>query len=130
MLKEPPPIVRYLTKEEIPGLLKTCKMSEAKHLYPIVFIALNTRMRLDEILKLKWQDIHLANVYIHIEKAKGGKRRDIPLNYELTRQLKYGIKLPNSEYRFTDENGSLRKYKHSHNAGVAQLVEQGFCKPI
>ena len=49
------------------------------------------------------------------------------INYELTRQLKYGIKLPNSEYRFTDKSGSLRKYKHSHNAGVAQLVEQGFC---
>ncbi len=27
-----------------------------------------------------------------------GKRRDILLNYELTRQLKYGIKLPNCEY--------------------------------
>ena len=62
-------------------------------------------MRLDEILKLKWRDIDLANGYIHVEKAKGGKRRDIPLNYELTRLLKYGIKLPNTEYVFCDENG-------------------------
>ena len=52
------------------------------------------------------------------------------INYELTRQLRYGIKLPNSEYRFSDENGRpFRNISRCHNAGVAQLVEQGFCKP-
>jgi len=55
-------------------------------------------------LKLKWQDIDLANGYIHIEKPKGGKRRDIPINYGLTGLLKYGIKLPNTEYVFCDDN--------------------------
>ncbi len=64
MLKKPPPIVRYLAGEEISTLLKACEISDARHLYPIVFVALNTGMRLDEILKLKWQDIELANGYI------------------------------------------------------------------
>jgi len=105
MLKEPPPIVRYLSKEQIPNLLKACKMSAAEHLYPIVFIALNTGMRLDEILKLRWRDIDLANGYIHIEKAKGGKRRDIPLNSELTKLLRFSIKKPNTEYVFCDGDG-------------------------
>jgi len=78
MLIEPPPIVRYLGADELEKLLKACEMSEAKHLYAIVFVALNTGMRLDEILKLKWRDVDLANGYIHIDKAKGGKRREIP----------------------------------------------------
>jgi len=104
MLREPPPIVRYLATDEIEKLLKGCEMSEAKHLYPIVFVALNTGMRLDEILKLKWRDVDLPNGYIHIEKAKGGKRRDIPLNSELTNLLRFSIKKPNTEYLFCDEN--------------------------
>jgi len=114
MLKEPAPIVRYLGKEEIGKLLKACKISEspesnklvAKHPYPIVFIALNTGMRLGEILNLKWRDIDFVNGFIHIEKAKGGKRRDIPLSPELTQVLKYGIKVENTEHVFCNGNGT------------------------
>ena len=105
MLREPPPIVRYLATDEIEKLLEACQKSEAKHLYPIVFVALNTGMRLGEILNLKWRDVDLPNGYIHIEKAKGGKRRDIPLNSELTNLLRFSIKKPNTEYVFCDENG-------------------------
>jgi len=114
MLKESPPIVRYLSREEIGKLLKACKISEsskykktaAKHLYPIVFTALNTGMRLGEILNLKWRDIDFMNGFIHIEKAKGEKRRDMPLTTELTQVLKCGIKVENSEYVFCHENGA------------------------
>jgi len=105
MLNEPPPIVRYLSEEELPKLLKACEISKAKHLYPIVFTALNTGMRLDEILKLRWRDIDFINGFIHIEVAKGGKRRDIPLTTELTRLLKYGIKVEDTEYVFCDAKG-------------------------
>jgi integrase len=62
-------------------------------------------MRLDEILKLKWRDINLPKGLIHIEKAKGSKRRDISLNSELTNLLRFCIKKPNTEYVFCDENG-------------------------
>jgi len=61
----------------------------------------------------------------------------IPTNYGLTRPLEYGIKLPNRESVFCDNNGRLfrdvnRSWKTAkrgacNNAGVAQLVEQGFC---
>jgi len=105
MLKEPPPIVRYLSEQELPKLLKACEISEAKGLYPIVFVGLNTGMRLGEILNLKWRDIDFINGFIHVEKAKGEKRRDIPLTTELTKVLKFGIKVENTEYVFCDENG-------------------------
>jgi integrase len=105
LFKEDNMIVRYLTEDERGRLLKACKLSTATHLYPIVIVALNTGMRKGEILNLRWQDIDLANKFIHIETSKSGKRRDIPMNDLLTETLKYGIKSPGSEYVFCDEKG-------------------------
>jgi integrase len=57
-------------------------------------------------LKLKWRDIDLVNGYIHIEKVKGGKIRDIIINYGFDKRLlEYGIKLANSEHVFCNDNG-------------------------
>lgn len=104
LFKEDNTIVRYLTEDEMKRLLKTCKLSTATHLYPIVVVALNTGMRKGEILNLRWRDIDLTNRFIHIETSKSGKRRDIPMNDLLTETLKYGIKKPGFEYVFCDDN--------------------------
>ena len=55
-------------------------------------------------ISLKITHLGHYNVYINVEKAKGGKRRDIPLNSELTKFLRFSIKKPNGEYIFCDEN--------------------------
>ncbi|MDW7997996.1 MAG: site-specific integrase [Thermodesulfovibrio sp.] len=47
--------LRYLTVDEIKRLLSSCD----KHIYPIVFIALNTGMRRGEIPNLKWSNVDL-----------------------------------------------------------------------
>ncbi len=65
-LKENNRRLRYLSVEEIQRLLSCCD----RHLYPIVFTALNTGMRKDEILSLRWSNVDLKNGYIHIEKTK------------------------------------------------------------
>lgn len=83
-LKENNRRLRYLSKEEIYELLKACD----KHLYPIVFTAVNTGMRKEEILSLKWSNIDLKNGIIHIEKTKNSERRDVPINGVLLRQFK------------------------------------------
>jgi integrase len=98
-------IVRYLDDDERRRLLKACRLSQATHLYPIGIVALNTNMGKAEILNLRWRDIDFANGFIHIEGSKSGKRKDIPMNKLLTETLKYGIKRPNSEYVFSDEEG-------------------------
>jgi len=53
MLEKPPGRTRYLS---VPYAQKLIKHSD-EHIKPIVLLALNTRIRLNEILPLKWKQI-------------------------------------------------------------------------
>lgn len=77
--REPRGRVRYLSTEERISLLKACKESSNKYLYPIVIVALSTGMRLSEVLNLRWTDIDFAKGRIFLEKQKNGERSTIPL---------------------------------------------------
>jgi len=71
--------LRYLNKDECIALLNACK----KHLKPIVITALNTGMRKEEILNLKWDNVDLKNGFILLDITKNGERREIPINATL-----------------------------------------------
>ena len=49
--------LRYLNKDECQALINVCKI----HLKPIVITALNTGMRKEEVLNLKWNNVDLKN---------------------------------------------------------------------
>lgn len=57
-LEEPPGRSNFLTIEQCQTLVEGC----AEHLKPIVLTALNTGMRLGEILNLTWDRVHIENV--------------------------------------------------------------------
>ncbi|MBN1481464.1 site-specific integrase [candidate division KSB1 bacterium] len=81
-LEEPPGRTRYLSEEEAQRLID----SAIDHLKPIIITALNTGMRLGEILNLKWQQVHIERVldpYIEVENTKNNKKRNIPLNDDM-----------------------------------------------
>ena len=83
--------LRYLTEEEEKRLLKEL----ASHLKPIVICALTTGLRLQNILKLKWESIDFEYNYIEILKQenKGHKKIQIPLSKKFKKELKkIGIK--------------------------------------
>ena len=69
--------LRFLSKEEIPLLLKECK----PYLKNIVECAINSGMRKTEILSLKWNQIR--NGLIFLTKTKSKKARQIPINETL-----------------------------------------------
>jgi len=50
------------------------------HLRPIVLTALNTGMRLGEILNLEWEDVDLKRRIIAVTRTKSKKIRHIPIN--------------------------------------------------
>lgn len=79
MLKEPRGRVRFLDDLERERLLAACKDSDNTCLYTIVVLALSTGARLNEIMKLRWQDIDFERNAIILHETKNGERRLIPL---------------------------------------------------
>lgn len=65
---------------------------------PILIVALNTGMRRNEILSLKWKNVNFAKGFIFIENSKSGRSRDVPMNLLVCETLK-DIK-PVSEFVF------------------------------
>lgn len=74
---------RILSQEEIQRLLDAA----SDYLKPIIIIALNTGMRLSEILKLKWSQVNFEACFVQIVHSKSGKMRKIPMNSLLTEVL-------------------------------------------
>lgn len=67
---------RILTAEEARRLIEAAAAS----IRPILVIALNTGMRKNEILSLKWANVDFLRGYILIEHSKSGKARKVPMN--------------------------------------------------
>ncbi|MEW6455094.1 MAG: site-specific integrase [Acidobacteriota bacterium] len=95
-LKEEPR-EKILTPEEIKKLLQESN----GHLKPIIITALNTGMRLREILYLRWGQVNFQEGFIHITHSKNGKIRRIPMNSMLLETLKNIRRI--NEYVFIDE---------------------------
>jgi excisionase family DNA binding protein len=78
---------RVLTYEEEIRLFAEAN----KQLKPVLVVALNTGMRLGEILNLMWNDVDLEEREIRLKKTKGRRSRVIPINstlFDLLTKLK------------------------------------------
>jgi integrase len=75
---------RWLTQEEEERLLKVCP----EWLKELVLFALNTGMRMGEILSLTWEGVDLSRKTVTIFKSKNKERRTIPINVTVFELLK------------------------------------------
>jgi integrase len=75
--------IEFLIPEEIERLIIAC----SKYARPVVITALNTGMRLGEILGLTWNDIDLVNNQIILDETKSGSSRRIPISGNLKKML-------------------------------------------
>jgi len=85
-LEEPPGRTRCLTPEEAQLLLS----ASADYFRPILLTALNTGMRLTEILTLTWDQVYIESVidpYIELDITKNNRKRFIPLNEDMIELL-------------------------------------------
>lgn len=71
--------IRYLSDDERKALLKACKSSESKQLYPIVVFALSTGARKGEITNLTLGDIDLTRNRAVLRETKNGETRSVPI---------------------------------------------------
>ena len=86
-LEEPSGRTRFLSEKECQRLIQNCD----DHLKPIIITALNTGMRKNEILSLKWNQVHIDSVVdpsIELDKTKNNKKRFVPLNDDMLQLLK------------------------------------------
>lgn len=101
LLRERNTRLRYLEEREIRRLHDAC----AEHLKPIVTVALNTGMRKEEILSLKWKDLDYRIRTISILDTKNGESREIPMNDIVYRVLLDIGKNADSPWVFCKKNG-------------------------
>jgi len=76
-------IERVLTEQEEERLLAASPV----HLRPILVVALNTGMRLGEILSLQWNQIDFRTKRIRVERTKSGRIRYVDINNQLLEEL-------------------------------------------
>ena len=73
------------------------------HLRPILITALNTGMRKEEILSLKWEEnVDLRHGFLLLDRTKNGERREIPINATLRAALQGLTRRLDSPYVFFD----------------------------
>jgi len=90
-LKEPMGRVRFLSDEERSALLKACKSSQNRFLYPIVVLALSTGARKTELLTVQWKDVDLRRGLVTLHETKNRERRALPARghaLEILKELK------------------------------------------
>jgi len=118
LLEENNKRLRYLNKDECIALLNACK----EHLKPIVITALNTGMRKEEILNLKWDNVDLKNGFILLDITKNGERREIPINRTLKETLSGIVRRIDIPYVFY----AVRNQQDSENKDVNIKTAQRF----
>lgn len=116
-LREAPARTRYLTHEEERALLEACKA----YMRPIVEVAIDTGLRLDEQLSLEWSQVNLTRCEITLTKTKTDNPRVVPLLERSARILAHHPRHIHSTYVFHKSDGS--RY-HKLTRGLAGAVSR------
>ncbi len=110
---------RYIDEEEFERLYEAA----CDTIKPVLLVAYNTGMRLEEFLSLKWSQVHLNDPpikmvgdilnygYIQVFKTKSGQSREIPINRTLWEYLATQVKDPDSYVLTASHGGRFRSIK-------------------
>jgi len=124
LMKENNQRFRYLTENEITTLLNK---SVNKYTRDVVTAVINTGMRRQEVLNLKWSQVR--NGFIYLSKTKTNEARQIPINDGLAELFK-NIRKRNelrSNYVFWDKAGKPFAYiKVSFKASLRKAGIEDF----
>lgn len=115
--------LRWLTVDKIDNLLAEA----ARHLRPIISVAVFSGLRRGEIFSLLWENIDLINRIIEVVDSKNGDKRAIPMNATLFRTLNRLPRRIDSPFLFPGRDGGrLTDIKNSfqtarENAGLEDV---------
>jgi integrase len=82
MLRARTDIGRALSRDEETRLLKACKASRSRSLFPAVLLSIHTGLRNQELRLIRWRQVDLLEGTITVGKSKttGGEGRTVPLS--------------------------------------------------
>jgi integrase len=119
LFREPERRLRWLTEEECEMLIN----ASTGHIRSIVITAVNTGMRLGEILILTWDRVDFERATITVERSKNDGIRHIPMNTRLTEELQ-SVKIETaSNYVFPNRVGE--PFKDIKNGFIAAQKRAG-----
>ena len=119
---------RYLSRKEAEQILDGLSFVSCE-LYHISRIALNTGLRLSEILKLQGNDINIDQGIILIRDGKTGERTAyIPQYFE--KELERLIPLDKSNFLFSNKKGEMRNSKVVSTSFAKFMNESGLNKNV
>ncbi|MCY7344831.1 MAG: tyrosine-type recombinase/integrase [Pyrinomonadaceae bacterium] len=104
--------IRWLDRKEENALLRSVERSGAKRDIAIIKLVLNTGLRVAELCSLRWSEIIIneRKGVLTVLQGKGGKRREVPLNYDARQvllDLGYKQNAGKKEWIFVGQRGKL-----------------------
>ncbi len=112
---------RRLVNDEEQRLLKACGASRSPWLGPLVRLAIETAMRMGEMLNLTWSNVDLARGTAHLPETKSGDRRTVPLSEAAKAVLK---QLPRSVDGRVFPIGQMAVERSFQNARTRAKIEE------
>ena len=109
LLKEDNEKMWVLSSEEEASLLEECEKRPKEYLRDLTEFALYSGMRQGEIFNLKKANVHLKESFVLVTDTKNHENRTVPLNYTLKSILKRRIKVSDSDYVFSNQDGKSLK---------------------
>jgi integrase len=125
---QPPSRDRRLSHEEKERLIAECRRTRGNYLEDVVLMALETAMRMSEMLDLQWEQVDLQRRTIRLKEGttKNGEGRAVPISSRLREVLER--REPNPEYRFgpmfhgVTQNACTRAFQRAaERAGLEDL---------
>ena len=114
-LKDKPPRKRGISKIEIYKILENLQSNIHGEEISILFLlAIETGMRLGELISLKWENVHEKFVYLEI--TKNGDSRNVPLSLKARELISFRkSKNPVFVFNISAHNASKNFMRHSIN---------------
>ena len=110
-LPEALPRTRFLSQAEYRRLLASAE----PHLRPLIEMAVETGMRLEELLGLRWEQVHLDRREVRLVVTKSNRPRVIPLSDRAVAVIVASPRIAQSPYVFTNPQTG-RRYRNLRHA--------------
>ena len=131
MLKESKSEFQVFNDEEIQKILRFYNSKSFKDIKykTMLYLLVDTGMRVHEMRNLRIQDINDNSVFIH--QAKGGKQRTVPISFALRKQLNRYERARDKELRinkFDTEYYFFTKYREQYkeNGSIQKMLKDAF----